>query len=58
MDWKEIVSLVFWVIVIPFISGLIGGMLYAKHKGDKTFDVYPSPLACHIDNSCTLKDLQ
>ena len=48
------------VCLVAFSVGVAKGQ-YDRHQEEQNrlryFEVYPSPLACHIDNSCDLSDL-
>jgi len=55
---KVLITLAFlWFFVAFFILGVLLGRGVAPEK-ENYFDSFPSPLACHVDNSCSLKDLQ
>jgi phosphate/sulfate permease len=59
MDWKIALNIIVVVFILPFLAGFFGGFMYNEYKRDKAnyFDALPSPLACHADNSCSLKDV-
>lgn len=61
MNWKTLVLLICYIFVFPFLAGFFGGVVYNEYKKEKAveenyFDSFPSPLACHVDDSCSLKE--
>lgn len=61
LETMRLTSLIIIVLslLVIFVSGIQVGILLKLEKAveENYFDSFPSPLACHADNSCSLKDL-
>ena len=55
---KQTLLIVFFFATLFALGINIGILLDRKSVEENYFDSFPSPLACHVDNSCSLKDLE